>query len=68
MPTGWRPADVAQRFERPIIEDVYAYQKYDPKSTPLRNAIVFVQFLMAISLLLYFFANFSELNTSDRIF
>lgn len=68
MPTGWRPADVAQRFERPIIEDVYAYQKYDPKSTPLRNAIVFVQFLLAISLLLYFFAHFSELNTSDRLF
>ena len=68
MPTGWRPADVAQQFERPIIEDVYAYQKYDPKSTPLRNAIVFVQFLMAISLLLYFFAHFSELNTSDRLF
>ena len=68
MPTGWRPADVAQRFERPIIEDVYAYQKYDPKSTPLRNAIVFFQFLLAISLLLYFFAHFSELNTSDRLF
>ena len=68
MPTGWRPADVAQRFERPIIEDVYAYQKYDPKSTPVRNAIVFVQFLLAISLLLYFFAHFSELNTSDRLF
>ena len=68
MPTGWRPADVAQRFERPIIEDVYAYQKYDPKSTPVRNAIVFIQFLLAISLLLYFFAHFSELNTSDRLF
>lgn len=68
MPTGWRPDDVAKRFERPIIEDVYAYQKYDPKSTPLRNAVVFVQFLLAISLLLYFFAHFSELNTSDRLF
>ena len=68
MPTGWRPADVAQRFERPIIEDVYAYQKYDPKSTPVRNAVVFAQFLLAISLLLYFFAHFSELNTSDRLF
>jgi alkylglycerol monooxygenase len=68
MPTGWRPADVAQRFERPIIEDVYTYQKYDPKSTPVRNAVVFAQFLLAISLLLYFFAHFSELNTSDRLF
>jgi len=68
MPTGWRPADVAQRFERPIIEDVYAYEKYDPKSTLLRRVVVFVQFVLAISLLFYFFAHFSALSNSYRLY
>lgn len=68
MPTGWRPADVAERFERPIIEDVYAYEKYDPKSTLLRRVVVFVQFAMAISLLFYFFALFSELSNTYRLY
>ena len=68
MPTGWRPADVAQRFERPIIEDVYAYEKYDPKSTLLRRVVVFAQFVLAISLLFYFFALFSELSNIYRLY
>lgn len=68
MPTGWRPADVAERFDRPIIEDVYAYEKYDPKSTLLRRVVVFVQFVLAISLLFYFFALFSELSNTYRLY
>lgn len=68
MPTGWRPADVAQRFDRPIIEDVYAYEKYDPKSTLLRRVVVFAQFVLAISLLFYFFALFSELSNTYRLY
>ena len=68
MPTGWRPADVAQRFERPIIEDVYAYEKYDPKSTLLRRVVVFAQFVLAISLLFYFFELFSDLSNTYRLY
>ena len=68
MPTGWRPADVAERFDRPIIEDVYAYEKYDPKSTLLRRVVVFAQFVLAISLLFYFFALFSDLSNTYRLY
>ena len=67
MPTGWRPADVAARFERSIIEDVYAYQKYQPKETSSRKIIVFTQFLLAIGLLLYFFSQFSSLGTEIQL-
>ena len=67
MPTGWRPADVAARFERSIIEDVYAYQKYHPKETSSRKIIVFIQFLLAIGLMLYFFSQFSRLETEIQI-
>jgi len=67
MPTGWRPADVAARYERPIIEDVYTYERYDPKSGVLRKLVVFIQFLLAISLLFYFFAIFSDLENAERM-
>ena len=67
MPTGWRPADVAVRFERSIIEDVYSYQKYYPKETSSRKFIVFTQFLLAIGLLLYFFSQFSRLETDIQL-
>jgi alkylglycerol monooxygenase len=67
MPTGWRPVDVATRFERPIIEDVYTYQKYDPKGTTTRKRIVFIQFLLAIGFLLYLFSQFSRLGTDIQL-
>ncbi len=67
MPTGWRPAEVAARFERPIIEDVYTYERYDPKSGLIRKAIVFIEFLLAHSLLFYFLAIFSELSNAHRL-
>jgi len=67
MPTGWRPADVAARFDRSIIEDVYTYQKYHPKETSSRKIIVFTQFLLAIGLLLYFFSQFSMMETDTQL-
>ena len=67
MPTGWRPADVAARFDRSIIEDVYTYQKYHPKETSSRKIIVFTQFLLAIGLLLYFFSQFSKMETDTQL-
>ena len=67
MPTGWRPADVAARYERPIIEDVYTYERYDPKSGVLRKLVVLIQFLLAISLLFYFFAIFPDLENAERM-
>ena len=67
MPTGWRPDDVAARFDRSIIEDVYAYQKYHPKETSSRKIIVFTQFLLAIGLLLYFFSQFSMMETDTQL-
>jgi alkylglycerol monooxygenase len=67
MPTGWRPTDVAARFERSIIEDVYAYQKYHPKETSSRKIIVFIQFLLAIGLLLYFFSQFSSMEAEIQL-
>jgi alkylglycerol monooxygenase len=31
MPLGWRPADVEEKFPVYKIQDVYTFQKYDPK-------------------------------------
>ena len=59
--------DVATSFERLIIEDVYTYQKYDPKGTTTRKGIVFIQFLLAIGFLLYLFSQFSRLGTDIQL-
>ena len=38
MPTGWRPADVTEKYPVYKIEDVYAFEKYNPASSPFLYA------------------------------
>ena len=68
MPTGWRPADVAERFPRKIIENVYDLKKYNPQYTLSQKAIGIFHFISVNLMLLYFLSNFSELNVQPRIF
>lgn len=56
MPTGWRPADVRERYPVAVVEDVYRMEKYD---TPASRALVvwsWVQLFFCYFLLIYFFA------------
>jgi hypothetical protein len=56
MPTGWRPADVAERYPVFAISDVYHFEKYD---TPASRSLVvwsWIQMFFCYFLLIYFFA------------
>lgn len=53
MPTGWRPADVTEKYPIKKIEDVYHFEKYDPE-TPLGLKV----WSMAQLLFLLFFISF----------
>lgn len=56
MPTGWRPADVAENYPVPIIEDPYSQKKYDTRlSTPLLGWS-WVQLTITLILMLYLFS------------
>jgi alkylglycerol monooxygenase len=62
-PTGWRPADVAERFPVKKIEDVYHFTKYNPTSSPaLRTwAVIHLAILMIISA--HFFGHIAEIGS-----
>lgn len=61
MPTGWRPADVAKQYPLSLIEDVYTYEKYDPKSSFLLKGWSWAQFVITFSTMMYLFNSLSNL-------
>lgn len=63
MPTGWRPADVAERYPVHKIDDIYAYQKYQPDSSIWLQAWAWVQFVFALLLITYFFGHLGQIKT-----
>lgn len=62
MPTGWRPADVKDRYPTQIIEDVYHFEKYNPPATWSLKAYAIFQMLFSTLLLLFMFYNYSEIG------
>ena len=63
MPTGWRPADVAEKYPVFKIKDVYHFEKYDtPASRPF-VAWAWVQMFFNYFLLVYFFAHLGKIGS-----
>lgn len=63
MPTGWRPADVAARYPVQKIEDVYQFEKYEPRNTQRMKVWAWVQFSATILLVFYFFGNLVRIGS-----
>ncbi len=64
-PTGYRPADVAAKYPVYKIEDVYHFEKYDTRTSPAFTAWCWVQLIMLLLFISYFFANIALLNRMD---
>lgn len=62
MPTGWRPADVAEKYPVFKIENVYRFEKYDSKSSPFFITWSWIQLAILILLLSYFFGNIASIG------
>ncbi len=62
MPTGWRPADVAEKYPLYKIEDPYNFEKYDPPSSALLTAWSWVQLIMLLLLISYLFGNIAAIG------
>ncbi|PHN07998.1 sterol desaturase family protein [Flavilitoribacter nigricans] len=62
MPTGWRPADVADRFPITGVEDVYAYQKYDTRLSSQLLVWSWTQLAITFVLMLYLFNRIGDLS------
>jgi alkylglycerol monooxygenase len=67
MPTGWRPADVAEKYPVYKITDVYHFNKYDTKASFAFNAWAWVQITLTLLFVSYLFGNIAylkQLNTT----
>ena len=61
-PTGWRPDDVNEKYPVHYIQDVYNFEKYTTNSSPLRLTYYWVQMLVLLLILSYFFANIAVIQ------
>jgi alkylglycerol monooxygenase len=62
MPTGWRPADVAEKFPEFKIGNVYDFEKYDPKASPLLIGWSWFQITATLLFISYLFGNIAAIN------
>lgn len=62
MPTGWRPADVAERFPVRGVEEVYTYQKFDTRPSFALLSWSWAQLVITFLLMLYLFNQIGELS------
>lgn len=63
MPTGWRPADVAEKFPVYKIEDVYNFEKYAPDYSNELLVWSWIQLIMLLLTTSYLFANIAIIGS-----
>ncbi len=67
MPTGWRPADVAEKYPVKKIGDVFNFDKYNPRASKGLHIWAWFQLLVILGFVSYFFANIAAIG-SPQIF
>jgi alkylglycerol monooxygenase len=64
--TGYRPADVSERYPVYKIEDVYRFEKYDTQTSPALNAWSWIQMVIILLFISYMFGNIALINSINR--
>jgi alkylglycerol monooxygenase len=68
MPTGWRPADVVEKYPVYKIDDIYHYEKYDTKASPALHVWSWVQLLSTLLFVSYLFGNIAGIHTLNSTY
>lgn len=63
MPTGWRPADVIDKYPVAKISDVHHFEKYNPKSSKGLVAWSWIQIAVLLLLISYLFGNIAIIGS-----
>ena len=63
--TGYRPKDVEEKYPVYRIEDVYAFEKYETRSSLGLNIWSWVQVMMILFFVAYLFGNIALINGLD---
>jgi sterol desaturase/sphingolipid hydroxylase (fatty acid hydroxylase superfamily) len=56
-PTGWRPEGFEEKYPVYKIDDVYAFEKYNPKHSPFLTYYSIIQLFITLGFVSYLFAN-----------
>ena len=64
-PTGWRPADVAERFPVEVVEEASDQVKYDTIASKWLHAWSWTQMVMTNAFLMYMLVNFDQLTFQE---
>lgn len=67
MPTGWRPADVKEKYPIQIVEDVYNRPKYDTTGSKLFIIWAWAQLVIHNILLFYILQTFTNYPKADFV-
>jgi sterol desaturase/sphingolipid hydroxylase (fatty acid hydroxylase superfamily) len=67
-PTGYRPADVAEKYPVYKIEDVYNFDKYAPKASPGLQVWSWIQISLTLFFISYLFGNIAAINKMNGSF
>jgi alkylglycerol monooxygenase len=62
MPTGWRPADVVEKYPVYKIENEYTYKKYDTVASKELHVWAWVQMVIVLLMISYLFGNIAAIN------
>ncbi len=65
MPTGWRPADVAEKYPLLTIQKMSDLQKYSPGYSKWFTGFSFIHINMLFLLVLFLFFRFGEISKAD---
>ncbi len=65
MPTGWRPADVAEKYPVYKIDDVYTMKKFDTPVSPLLKTWLWFQLIVLLLFITYLFGNIAAIGAPD---
>ena len=61
-PTGYRPEDVIEKYPVFKIDDPYHFQKYDTRTSTALNTWCWIQLIMILLFVSYFFGNIATIN------
>src|SRR5690606_18187816 len=62
MPTGWRPADVRERYPISGIGDVYHFERYAPPASRGLKFYAVIQMLTSLLFMMFMFYNYTEIG------
>ncbi len=65
MPTGWRPADVAEKYPVYKIEDVYHFEKYDTGHSKTMIIWSWIQLFATLLFISYLFGNIAAIGNPN---